>query len=237
MRETTSHLLALLLILSASLGFYACSDSDDENTNKPEDTDTTHFVKHNYIELDKIANISRFRSSEGHDYSDTYETCSSMKHYFRPKNDVDAASIKIFSPVDGEVFIIFDEEAGKQIYIKSDLKPDHYFAIFHVNLLEGIVKGTKLTAGQQIGTHIGDQSWSDIAVMTGNPPEDFHLISYFNVISDDIFYKYTARGATSREQFIITKEQRAADPLNCSDNPDNENFGNAGTIENWVYLN
>jgi len=239
MRKTKFKLFALLLIFSASISFFACSDSDEPEINNGEDTNEAHFVKHDYIELDKIANISRFRSGEGHDYPDTYEKCSSMKHYYRPKNDVDASAIKIFSPVDGEIFITFDEEVGgTQVYIKSDLKPDHYFAIFHINLKDGIEKGVKVKAGEQIGTHIGDQTWSDIAVMTGNPPEDFHLISYFDVISDDLFANYKARGVESRESLIITKEQRAADPLNCNEeDKEDEKFGNPGTIENWVYMN
>ena len=40
------------------------------------------FVNTNYIDLENIFQISKFRSSAGHDYSDDIERCRSMKHYF-----------------------------------------------------------------------------------------------------------------------------------------------------------
>ena len=39
------------------------------------------FVTHDYIDLDKITYITKFRSGSGHDYSDDYESCRNMKHY------------------------------------------------------------------------------------------------------------------------------------------------------------
>ena len=41
-----------------------------------------------YFDLAHVERISRFRSGIGHDFSDTYETCRSMKHYICP-NDCD----------------------------------------------------------------------------------------------------------------------------------------------------
>jgi hypothetical protein len=52
------------------------------------DTDANgvpRFAESNCIELHKISRISKFRSGAGHDYSDDFETCRSMKHYFDPK--------------------------------------------------------------------------------------------------------------------------------------------------------
>ena len=39
------------------------------------------FVSTNYIDVAKIFAISKFRSASGHNYSDDFEYCSSMKHY------------------------------------------------------------------------------------------------------------------------------------------------------------
>ena len=50
------------------------SDDDDDNVEIPQ------FVDVNYIELEKISKISKFRSGMGHDYSDDFESCRSMKH-------------------------------------------------------------------------------------------------------------------------------------------------------------
>ena len=41
------------------------------------------FVNTNYMDIEKIYRFSRFRSSVGHDYSDAFEECRSMKHYFQ----------------------------------------------------------------------------------------------------------------------------------------------------------
>jgi hypothetical protein len=40
------------------------------------------FVGRDFTQLSKIDKISKFRSGEGHDYSDGSETCRSMKHYY-----------------------------------------------------------------------------------------------------------------------------------------------------------
>jgi len=57
------------------------------------------FVDTDYIELDKIYRVSKFRSGIGHDYSDNFEENRSMKHYFNPKNTVDWSLINIYSPI------------------------------------------------------------------------------------------------------------------------------------------
>ena len=188
------------------------------------------FVEADYIELGKIEGISKFRSSEGHDYSDDFESCRSMKHYFVP-GDVDWSTIKIFSPVKGTVFRIFQEWAGKQVWIKSEEYPAFYFCIFHVNLAYPLNVGDAVTAGQQLGTHIGPQTLSDIAVWV-NTPSGRKLVSYFDVIADSVFQNYQARGVNSRDVMIISKEARDADPLTC----DGEEFTTRGTLESWVYL-
>ena len=46
------------------------------------------------------------------------------------------------------------------------------------------------------------------------PSEDKKL-SYFDVITDEVFEEYKDRGAAEREQFIISKEERDEAPLNC----------------------
>src|SRR5258708_5244428 len=41
------------------------------------------IVEADYIDLSKIVSISKFRSAQGHDYCDDFESCRSMKHYFK----------------------------------------------------------------------------------------------------------------------------------------------------------
>ena len=96
------------------------------------------FVTSDHIELDKIERISKFRSGEGHDYSDDFESCRSMKHYYSPDSQVvDWSQIKIFSPVDGTILKMEVEglpNSGKQLHIRSTAYPAFTFRIFHVNV-------------------------------------------------------------------------------------------------------
>lgn len=188
------------------------------------------FVSSNYIELNKIERISRFRSGEGHDYSDDFESCRSMKHYFQPAGTVDWASVLIRSPVTGTVTRLRQEWGGTQIRIKSADFPAFYFILFHVQL-GAFAVGDSVSAGQVLGTHVGSQTMSDIAVEV-NTPRGVKLVSYFEVITDSLFDVYANRGMTARTDAIIGKEDRDADPLHC----DGETFASPGNIPNWVTL-
>lgn len=58
------------------------------------------FVTHNYIDLSRIEAVSKFRSGAGHDHSDSFESCRSMKHYFAySQDDPDPSTIEIYGPV------------------------------------------------------------------------------------------------------------------------------------------
>lgn len=195
------------------------------------------FVSSNYIDLESIYRISKFRSGIGHDYSDDFESCRSMKHYFEPEgrntgNTDYWSTITIYSPVAGTVSLVYEEWAGEQIRITSDEYPAFTFIIFHINQFDSpLSAGDHVIAGQQLGYHIGGQTTSDIAVEV-NTPEGFKLISFFGVMTDDLFQLYQNRGVVNRAEMLITKEDRDADPLNC----DGETFGTEGTLENYVYL-
>lgn len=190
------------------------------------------FTAVDYIELDKIYSISKFRSSVGHSYSDNFESCRSMKHYFQTKDEVDWSAIKIFSPVQGTVSRIIEEWAGTQVQIKSAQYPTFNFIIFHINLANPLKVGDMINLGQQLGTHIGSQTMSDLAVSV-NTPKGWKLVSYFDVMTASIFLGYQARGVSSRDTMIISKEARDADTLTCN----GETFTNSGHLENWVILN
>jgi hypothetical protein len=179
------------------------------------------MVTVDYIELDRIDRISKFRSGIGHDYSDSYESCRSMKHYFVPKS----YPVKIFSPVRGTIGFLTQEWAGTQVGIRAG---NRTFIIFHVNVFPSLQVGDSVTAGQQVGTHIGSQTMSDIAVREGN-----RLVSYFRVMTDSVFQAYRNRGVSSRDDLIISKAARDADPLTCN----GEVFQGQGNLPNWFYLN
>ena len=92
------------------------------------------FVTFNYIDLSDIDRLSTFRSGVGHNYSDDFETCRSMKHYYMPKSGVDWSTVDIYSPVNGTVENVVAEWAGYQVHIRSQDYPAFVFILFHVSL-------------------------------------------------------------------------------------------------------
>jgi len=95
--------------------------------------------------------------------------------------------------------------------------------------------GDKVTAGQFLGTAPGYENWTIADTVVGvNTPSGYRLISYFDVMTDALFLEYQARGMSSRDEAIITKEARDADPLPCEEG---EHFEDSGSLENWIYLN
>lgn len=188
------------------------------------------FITDNYIDLARITQISRFRSGEGHSYTDDFETCRSMKHYFQTPRDSSAGSVRIYAPVSGEVTVMHQEWAGTQIHIRPADYPAFRVVLFHVNA-QGIDVGSRVQAGQPIGTHVGNQTMSDVAVAV-DTPIGFKLVSWFDAITDGVLDTYRARGMRGRDDTIISRDARDASPLSCT----GEGFANKGKLENWVVL-
>ena len=190
----------------------------------PEEQNVPKFMTADFIDLNRVTMISKFRSGSGHDYSDSDEKCRSMKHYFQPgeRIPIDPSTYKpaepfvnIYSPVDGTIGAIGDEgfKVGKQIHIKPSSNPEYTIRIFHTYPV-GIERDSKVSAGQKIG-YIGDHQGTDIAIETNANFKNKNF-SYFDVMTDEVFKSYLARGATSRADFIITKQYRDEHPLSCN---------------------
>ncbi len=190
------------------------------------------LVKANYIDLESIDRVSLFRSSSGHDFVDDFEVCRSMKHYFLPLSTVDWSEIRIYSPIDGTIVGWANEgDKGTTTTIESSAFPGVSVTVFHVSLALPPKIGDVVSAGDNLGTHYGSKSDSDIAVQIVTP-DGYMLVSYFDVMSDDVFQDYEAYGASSRSDFVITATERDADPLTC----DGEEFSSSGTMPQWFEL-
>ncbi len=230
--------LLSFLILFSFLFVTDCKKKEDDN-HKPSDIwdidkdGIPKFVYNNYIELSKIYRISKYRSGIGHDYSDAFEHCRSMKHYFEPLSSIDWSTVKIYSPVSGVITRAEQEWAGIKLEIASDDYLAFRFSIFHINTLKPYAIGDKVTAGELLGTHIGSQTMSDISVIVNDPTRQGRMVSFFDVITDAVFNEYRNRGAANRHDFIISKVARDADPLSCN----GDTFASPGNIENWFVLN
>jgi hypothetical protein len=232
----TKGLISVLLLITLPVFNLDCHDKPEDQIHEDTwDVDVQgipRFVGVNYIELDKIYRISKFRSSIGHDYSDAFEHCRSMKHYFEPKAEVDWSTIHIYSPVSGKITRLEQEWAGARLEIESDVHPAFRFSIFHINLAVQLQVESLITAGELLGTHIGSQTMSDISVIVNDPAKQGKMISWFEVLTDSVFKVYSNRGVSNRAKMIITKEMRDNNPLTCS----GDTFISADTLENWVVL-
>ena len=190
------------------------------------------LISHDYIELATIARISRFRSGFGHDYSDDAESCRSMKHYFQPRADVDWGAVAISSPVAGTIRTVRSEQTfGLQVQLTHNDYPAITVILFHVRPDAELIPGSIVQAGQRLGTHIGSQTMSDVAIRV-DTPKGARFVSYFDAMTDALFQTYSARGVASRSAMIVTAAERDASPLSCM----GEQFLDVGSLPNWVEL-
>ena len=192
-----------------------------------------------------IEDISYFRSSAGHDYSDSFESCRSMKHYFSPREEERKNSnVPVFSPYAGTIVQLNTEEGknfeddgktNQRTIVRSSTNPAVLAVIFHVDFdSDGLAAGSTVEAGQQLGYARMERKGSvghdfDIA-MHLNTEEGVHYVSYFDLLDDDVFSGYNGFG-NNRSDFIITESQRDADPLSC----DGETFTSEGSLSRWIF--
>jgi hypothetical protein len=189
---------------------------------------TPALITADYIDLAQIARVSLFRSSVGHDYWDDVERCRSMKHYFVPRTPETAGTIAIRAPLDAEVSRVDPEWAGVQLHLRSRSHPAFTIILFHVVLSPTLAIGDRVASGQTLGTHVGPQTGSDVAVAVDSPTGR-RLISYFQIMGESVWAAYVQRGIAARSELIITREQRDADPIQC----DGQRFLTAGTLPQW----
>ena len=172
------------------------------------------FASHDWIELDKIGNITKFHSTIGHGYPGD-DNPTSDKHYFYQYDCYNDTTTKIstFAPAYVRVVKIVWEEhvlkngeiQGKQIHLQSIEHPSITFVIFHQNIEKtGLEVGQILHSGDQVGyCDLREAVNIDIAVFRG-----FGTISWFQVISLDLLAKYEKRGVIL-EKIIKTDDQIA----------------------------
>ncbi len=243
---------ACLLIIGGGAAFYINRPVLTASVN--EDS-LPKFIQADFIDLSKVASISKFRSASGHDFSEHGESCRSMKHYYNPPFDPNgpqyshsqtsfpspdpATATSIMSPVDGTLTMIVEEHTpiGKQLYIRPTSNPGYTIRLFHVYPLDGIQAGAKVTAGQVLG-NIGKNQGTDIAVEI-NTLRGPQFVSYFEVMPDSIFANYQAHGITNRNDLILTKAYRDSHPLQCTGDHNEEfakNYQQEPNYDEEVYL-
>ncbi len=221
------------------------------------------FIDVDFTELDKIEYIQRFRSGYGMDSSDDFENCRVMRHNYVPFEEyMEDREVKIYSPINGTIVEIWQiyvnvsgtwkpgvEDLATRIIIQSSEYPAFTIKLTMVDIREmDLHKGLKVYTGQHLGyaclryVHtVTKISSLGIDVKDNTYPSGTKMLSYFDVITDTVFQAYKDRGATSREDFIISKEERDEDPLTCVYDPIPNILWviwifDKGNIPNWVYL-
>ena len=192
-------IFCIVFLMQFSYERYSIKNIDEKNLPK--------IIQADWIDLNRISHISRFRSGSGHDFSGNGETCRSMKHYFNAKRTKEEEmlvnenkgfppafslerAIPIYSPVDGAIVAIKEDQSGlgKQVYIRPNKHRDFVVRLFHVFLLDGYTEGRVVSAGEQIA-NIGRIQNTDIAVSIGGLGIS-RPVSYFDVMPDEIFSNY-----------------------------------------------
>ncbi len=213
-------------------------------------------LTHLFVDMAQIEDISLFRSSAGHDYSDDFENCRSMKHYFEPISKQNSLNT-IYAPIAARVVSLGTEEGGgfvddgltnQRVVLQPVDHPAYEITLFHVDLSSALQLGDTVTAGQQLGharlvrVNSGSSSASvgndfDIAVAV-NTPSGRKLVSYFEMMPDSVFALVQAHAVSAwsesspaRSDFILSQSSRDAQPLSCS----GETFTNSGTdpLSRW----
>lgn len=213
----------------------------------------------NFTELDKIEKISKYRSCAGHTTvpQDEREMKRSMKHYFLVKPEyLGDDTVAIYSPYDGFVASIRQDRAEglegeiwiapKNIFAVLPPVGRWSFSVQHINIREGLKRGSEVKAGELIGYAAvagGNRNTFDVVYAKGaltpkridnwlGPFTD--LDSVFNQMSEKVFAQYQEKGITAKEKLIINKEERDQNPCAYKDN--GPYFLNQEDPENWAVL-
>ena len=224
----------------------------------------------NFIDLAPYISITKLRSAYGHDYTfgddehdPTGQSCRSMKHYFdaytldqRWSGNFGSydtkGTVKFYAPADGTIRDLMPSSSSAgpeyQFTIQSSEYPRLAFIFHHVDLLENLQNGGTVVAGQHLGYIARFNGQAEIVTYVVLGPGTSEYISFFDVMSDEVFAEYQARGISSRSQMSITKEARDASPIPC-DQSDGQGgkFIATGMAEeafaiwqsgadNWVFL-
>ncbi|MAW06800.1 MAG: hypothetical protein CME61_00810 [Halobacteriovoraceae bacterium] len=203
------------------------------------------------VDVGDIDNISYFRSSAGHDASDDFEDCRSMKHYIEPITKLNDTN-NVYSPFDGIVISMTTEEGNnfsddgktnQRISIRPTANPAYEVTLYHVDVLSSLnlTVGTAVNAGDHLGYGRLVRINSDSSDTTPSASNDFDIqakvltpsgiraVSVFQLMEDSVFTSFSAFGS-SVSDFIITKSQRDADALTC----EGETFTSSGSLGSWI---
>jgi len=150
-------------------------------------------------------------------------------------------TLELHAPFDGTIYRVTAEghESGyvnKQVWIQSKTSPDTFAILFHVNLLDVFpdywndyppefwqhhgaddtdYERLAVSSGEVIGYADLRGTISDIAILKKVSSAEYHYLSYFDeaVMTESVFALHQQRGLDSRDDVIVSREFRNANPL------------------------
>ena len=143
--------------------------------------------------------------------------------------------------LEGEIWIV-----PKDIFFLLPPIGRWSFSVQHINIIEGLKRGSEVVAGEVIGYAAvvsNNRNTFDVVYAKGGlfpkrmdnwmgPFTD--LDSVFNHISDEVWAEYLEKGIPSRETLIIGKDERDKHP--CVYKDDGPYFVEQDSSENWVVI-
>lgn len=211
---------------------------------------TPPILTANFVDLDKVEKISKFRSCQGHTVvsQDESESKRSMKHYVRlNEQHKNTGKVGLYSPFDGYVMGMHsDPEEKLEGSISIGTKNSAWeFTIEHINILSEIKNRQKVKAGELFGYVPGDgfdviySVYADEVKVIDSWTSPFaKLDSIFNHMSNKAFAEYQKRGVENRNKFIYTREYRDSNPCRYLDGDDVQSaqLNDLEHPEDWIYL-
>ncbi len=237
-------------VVKRQTGLHEQAGSTDSNTTEQAPTITANFV-----DLDKIAAITKFRSCQGHIVvpQDGTETHSNMKHYFYLKKEFtkEQGQVPLYAPFDGYVTDIFDGDGefsdrnplsrDVSLGTKKGITARSAWAltILHIIPVETLKEGVAVKAGDLLG-HVSLElippyfAFDVTYAKMGTFPKKIDkwsspyaaLDSVFNHMNSTVLAKYDKRfGVGEAQDFSVAKATRDAAP--CQYGPDGRQFDQA----------
>ena len=99
--------------------------------------DVPQFYTTSHIDVSTLELVSKFRSRAGHDYTDNFEECASLKHYFHPVDFYETAlTTPIYAGADGVIVWVQEESGDNSADFKNNYEkvtgekvPDSYLDV------------------------------------------------------------------------------------------------------------
>ncbi|OGE31935.1 hypothetical protein A2631_02320 [Candidatus Daviesbacteria bacterium RIFCSPHIGHO2_01_FULL_44_29] len=214
----------------------------------------------NFTDLNKIEKISKYRSCQGHVTvpQDERETKRNMKHYFWVKPEYNKSNtVEIYSPFEGYVTVL-RTEPEQNLEGEIGIIPDRkifsimppigvwMFSVQHIDVKKDLKLGSKVSAGELIGyAALSEKRGNSFDIVYGkfalmpkridNWTAPFTgLYTVFNHMSEAVFTRYQQKGIKSKEEIIISKEERDQSP--CQYKDAGPYFAPGENIDDWAEL-